>query len=322
MLKGELAATDVAAVLRLLADGAAGGCLHLSGACGEQAQVYLRGGLVYALHGPGERTARLGSTGALDPEALTDLLHWSSGTWSFRVNQRTREGVVFPTPVAELLPGPAPRLRKVSPRPVTEAQVVPAPDDEITGCVTRVAAALAAILGPASPVEELFTPRPRLPVTTGPPTAGPPTTVPPTTWPPTTVPSTAVPSTAVPVTTLAEQAEVSAQTARAFAELSATATWTPDAVPAVPKLDREVELDPEREPERGPVNGLADQDPSARSYGAQDTDTAALLRELASLGLDDDPAPVRTPGGPPRPVLSASAAAAAAKKRKGLFGRS
>lgn len=135
MLKGELAATDVAAVLRLLADGAAGGCLHLSGACGEQAQVYLRGGLVYALHGPGERTARLGSTGALDPEALTDLLHWSSGTWSFRVNQRTREGVVFPTPVAELLPGPAPRLRKVSPRPVTEAQVVPAPDDEITGCV-------------------------------------------------------------------------------------------------------------------------------------------------------------------------------------------
>jgi len=287
VLKGELAATDVAAVLRLLADGAAGGCLHLSGACGEQAQVYLRGGLVYALHGPGERTARLGSTGALDPEALTDLLHWSSGTWSFRVNQRTREGVVFPTPVAELLPEPAPRLRKVSPRPVAEGQVVPAPDDEITGSVTRVAAALAAMLGPASPVEELFTPRPRL-----------------------------------PSTTLAEQAEASAQTARAFAELSATATWTPDAVPAVPKLDREVELDPEREPERGPVNGLADQDPSARSYGAQDTDTAALLRELASLGLDDDPAPVRTPGGPPRPVLSASAAAAAAKKRKGLFGRS
>jgi len=115
---------------------------------------------------------------------------------------------------------------------------------------------------------------------------------------------------------------VSAQTARAFAELSATATWTPDAVPAVPELDREVELDPEREPERGPVNGPAEQDPPARSYGPQDTDTAALLRELASLGLDDDPAPVRTPGGPPRPVLSASAAAAAAKKRKGLFGRS
>ncbi len=167
------------------------------------------------------------------------------------------------------------------------------------------------MLGPASPVEELFTPRPRPPVTT---------------VPPTTVPSTAVPSTAVPVTSLAEQAEVSAQTARAFAELSATATWTPDAAPAVRELDRELELDPEREPERGPddgpVDGPADQDPPARSYGAQDTDTAALLRELASLGLDDDPAPVRTPGGPPRPVLSASAAAAAAKKRKGLFGRS
>jgi len=311
VLKGELAATDVAAVLRLLADGAAGGCLHLSGACGEQAQVYLRGGLVYALHGPGERTARLGSTGALDPEALTDLLHWSSGTWSFRVNQRTREGVVFPTPVAELLPEPAPRLRKVSPRPVAEGQVVPAPDDEITGSVTRVAAALAAMLGPASPVEELFTPRPRLPVTT---------------VPSTTVPSTTVPSTTVPSTTLAEQAEASAQTARAFAELSATATWTPDAVAAVRELERELELEPERKPERGPddgpQDGPKDQAPPARSYGAQDTDTAALLRELASLGLDDDPAPVRTPGGPPRPVLSASAAAAAAKKRKGLFGRS
>jgi len=291
VLKGELAATDVAAVLRLLADGAAGGCLHLSGASGEQAQVYLRGGLVYALHGPGERTARLGSTGALDPEALTDLLHWSSGTWSFRVNQRTRAGAVFPTPVAELLPEPAPRLRRVSPRPVAEGQVVPAPDDEITGSVTRVAAALAAMLGPASPVEELFTPRPRL-----------------------------------PSTTLAEQAEASAQTARAFAELSATVTWTPDAVPAVRELERELELEPEREPERGPDDGPhdapGDQDPPARSYGPQDTDTAALLRELASLGLDDDPPPVRTPGGPPRPVLSASAAAAAAKKRKGLFGRS
>ena len=301
MLKGELAATDVAAVLRLLADGAAGGCLHLSGACGEQAQVYLRGGLVYALHGPGERTARHGSTGALDPEALTDLLHWSSGTWSFRVNQRTRTGVVFPTPVAELLPEPAPRLRKVRPRPVAEGQVVPAPDDEITGSVTRVAAALTAMLGPASPVEELFTPRPRLPVTT-------------------------VPSTTVPATTLAEQAEASAQTARAFADLSATATWTPDAVPAVRELERELELEPERTSERGPddgpEDGPGDQDPPARSYGAQDTDTAALLRELASLGLDDDPPPIRTPGGPPRPVLSASAAAAAAKKRKGLFGRS
>jgi len=306
VLKGELAATDVAAALRLLADVAAGGCLHLTGPSGEQAQVYLRGGLVYALHGPGERTARLGSTGALDPEALTDLLHWSSGTWSFRVNQRTREGVVFPTPVAELLLGPAPRLRKVSPRPVAEGQVVPAPDDEITASVTRVAAALAAMLGPASPVEELFTPRPRLPATT--------------------VPPTTVPATTVPATTLAEQAEASAQTARAFAELSATETWTPDAVPAIRERERELELEPEREPERGPddgpQDGPGDQDPPARSYGAQDTDTAALLRELASLGLDDDPPPVRTPGGPPRSVLSASAAAAAAKKRKGLFGRS
>ena len=52
----------------------------------------------------------------------------------------------------------------------------------------------------------------------------------------------------------------------------------------------------------------------------RDTDTAALLRELGSLGLDDEPstpAPTRParPATPPRPV------AAPAKKKKGLFGR-
>ncbi len=51
----------------------------------------------------------------------------------------------------------------------------------------------------------------------------------------------------------------------------------------------------------------------------QDTDTAALLRELSSLGLDDDPPPPppTRPARPPAP----RPAAAPAKKKKGLFGR-
>lgn len=48
-----------------------------------------------------------------------------------------------------------------------------------------------------------------------------------------------------------------------------------------------------------------------------DTDTAALLRELSSLGLDDDPAPEESAPTRRRPT----ATTAAQKKRKGLFGR-
>ncbi|HWG94359.1 MAG TPA: DUF4388 domain-containing protein, partial [Mycobacteriales bacterium] len=36
-------------------------------------------------------------------EAVTDLLGWTTGTWRFRVNQRTREDVAPPVPVDELL---------------------------------------------------------------------------------------------------------------------------------------------------------------------------------------------------------------------------
>jgi len=51
------------------------------------------------------------------------------------------------------------------------------------------------------------------------------------------------------------------------------------------------------------------------------TDTASLMRELSSLGLEDEPAPA-----PPRPASVGAASRAAAqpdkgKKRKGLFGR-
>ena len=51
------------------------------------------------------------------------------------------------------------------------------------------------------------------------------------------------------------------------------------------------------------------------------TDTAALLRELSSLGVEDDgPAPNAPPSAPPRP-RPAAAASADKKKKRGLFGR-
>ena len=36
-------------------------------------------------------------------ELLSDVLPWRTGTWKFRVNERTREDVAPPTPVEELL---------------------------------------------------------------------------------------------------------------------------------------------------------------------------------------------------------------------------
>jgi hypothetical protein len=48
-------------------------------------------------------------------------------------------------------------------------------------------------------------------------------------------------------------------------------------------------------------------------------DTAALLRELSSLGLDDDPPAAPTPPrAPSRPPAAPSAPAK--KKKRGLFG--
>ena len=53
------------------------------------------------------------------------------------------------------------------------------------------------------------------------------------------------------------------------------------------------------------------------SYGSGDTDTAALLRELSSLGLDDDPPPPTA-----RPIRPPAARVTPTKKKKGMFGRS
>lgn len=74
MLKGDLASTPLPAVLRQLADGGATGCLHVVDPADAQAQVYLRGGLVYAVVLPGARAtldAQLVASGALTPEALS-----------------------------------------------------------------------------------------------------------------------------------------------------------------------------------------------------------------------------------------------------------
>ena len=59
-------------------------------------------------------------------------------------------------------------------------------------------------------------------------------------------------------------------------------------------------------------------DEPERLYAALDTDTASLLRELSSLGLDDE-RPHAPAGRPlaPRPV----SALPSQKKKKGLFGR-
>jgi hypothetical protein len=90
---------------------------------------------------------------------------------------------------------------------------------------------------------------------------------------------------------------------------AAAAAEEPPPVPAVPPADPVPAGPGEPDPARRRDNGL--------------TDTAALLRELSSLGADSDapsarPAAARTTA--PRPV--GNAAAQHAKKRKGLFGRS
>src|SRR5881398_545881 len=149
VLKGDLTATPLAPLLLQLADEDATGCLHISDLEGDEALIYFKGGLVYAVSVPGRRPqlgAKLVSSGALTPEALaealeaqrtelqgwrlgellvhlgyvdqpvveafvdeqlrestTDLLRWASGTWKFRVNERTREDVAPPTAVDELL---------------------------------------------------------------------------------------------------------------------------------------------------------------------------------------------------------------------------
>src|SRR5436305_7354149 len=68
---------SVEAVLSSLAEEQATGCLHVFDSDGEEALVYLKNGLVYAVSAPGRRPqlgARLISSGALAPDGLADAL--------------------------------------------------------------------------------------------------------------------------------------------------------------------------------------------------------------------------------------------------------
>ena len=101
------------------------------------------------------------------------------------------------------------------------------------------------------------------------------------------------------------------------------------------EVDVEVEPDPEPESEPAVIAEFvpdevddeddepADREPVTVSVGASRdmADTAALLRELSSLGLDDDPPAAPTapaPRAPSRPPVSAPSPAK--KKKRGLFG--
>jgi hypothetical protein len=77
MLRGDLATTPLAPLLVQLAEEQATGCLHIADGDGDEALVYYKNGLVYAVSVPGHRPqlgAKLISSGALAPEALADAL--------------------------------------------------------------------------------------------------------------------------------------------------------------------------------------------------------------------------------------------------------
>jgi DNA segregation ATPase FtsK/SpoIIIE-like protein len=77
MLKGDLSTTPLAPLLIDLARVSATGSLIIVSDDGEEAQLYLKAGLVYAVQVPGARPqlgSKLVSSGALAPEALADAL--------------------------------------------------------------------------------------------------------------------------------------------------------------------------------------------------------------------------------------------------------
>ena len=77
MPEGALLTHTVESVLRDLADSRATGCLLVRDQEGDEAEVYLRDGQVYAVSVPGRRVmlgVRLMSRGALTPEALAEAL--------------------------------------------------------------------------------------------------------------------------------------------------------------------------------------------------------------------------------------------------------
>jgi hypothetical protein len=78
------------------------------------------------------------------------------------------------------------------------------------------------------------------------------------------------------------------------------------------------EAAPAPEPEPAPLT--ADEPSPDAGYAVRGADTAALLRELSSLGLDDEPETVPQQRSPAPPVVR-PLTIAGPKKRKGLFGR-
>src|SRR3954471_20483403 len=77
VLKGDLTTTPLAPLLLSLAEEESTGCLHVSDAEGDEATIYFKTGLVYAVFVPGRRPqlgAKLVSSGALTPEALAEAL--------------------------------------------------------------------------------------------------------------------------------------------------------------------------------------------------------------------------------------------------------
>src|SRR4051794_1680848 len=77
MLRGDLATSPLAPLLVQLAEDMATGCLHIADGVDDEALVYYKNGLVYAVSVPGHRPqlgAKLISSGALAPEALADAL--------------------------------------------------------------------------------------------------------------------------------------------------------------------------------------------------------------------------------------------------------
>src|SRR3954468_9985515 len=77
MLKGDLTSTPLVPLLLQLAADDVTGCLHISDADADEALIYFKAGLVYAVTVPGRRPqlgAKLVSSGALAPEALADAL--------------------------------------------------------------------------------------------------------------------------------------------------------------------------------------------------------------------------------------------------------
>jgi hypothetical protein len=99
--------------------------------------------------------------------------------------------------------------------------------------------------------------------------------------------------------------------AAAFAELSASASLDFFPPTEVVALDATAAVRPDDDD---------DDYPTAASYDNRDTDTAALMRELTSLGMDDEASPSAV-APPVRSAVSRPVSAAAQKKRKGLFGR-